>query len=259
MHRVQRQLPVRRAAGVRRARGRRAASTTGHYARIVEHRGRLLLRARRDEAKDQSYMLGRLDPALLSRLAFPLGEQTKAETRAQARRAGLAAAGRAREPGGVLPRRRRLPGVPRAERLERRGADRRRERARARPAPGPLAVHPGQRKGLGRLRSGAALRTSADASTSTLVVGPRAALATTTVEARGRLFVPVERVEAKLRYRSRAVGATVLETRAGSAWSSTSRHSPSPGAGRRALRGQRRGGVRPDRIRAARLGSPEHT
>ena len=53
-------------------------------------------RARADPAKDQSYMLATLDPAELERLWFPLGEQTKAETRAEAARAGLAAARRPR-------------------------------------------------------------------------------------------------------------------------------------------------------------------
>src|SRR5204862_6092779 len=67
---------------------------TGHYARVLEHRGRLLLGRGADAAKDQSYMLARLDPRLLGRIWFPLGEQTKAETRAEAARAGLAAATR---------------------------------------------------------------------------------------------------------------------------------------------------------------------
>src|SRR5436309_4342602 len=59
---------------------------TGHYARIVEHRGRRLLGRGADPAKDQSYMLARLDPAKLGRIWFPLGEQTKDETRAEAAR-----------------------------------------------------------------------------------------------------------------------------------------------------------------------------
>ena len=42
-----------------------------------------------------------------------------------------------------------------------------------------------------------------------VVVGPRAALAVTELEARGTLHVPVERAEAKLRYRSPAVPARV--------------------------------------------------
>ena len=56
---------------------------TGHYARIVEHRGRRLLARAADPNKDQSYMLARLDPRHLERLWFPLGEQTKEETRAR--------------------------------------------------------------------------------------------------------------------------------------------------------------------------------
>ena len=90
---------------------------TGHYARIVPHRGRLLLARATDGTKDQSYMLARLAPRVLDRIWFPLGEQTKDETRAEAARAGLAVAGRT-EPGGVLPRRRRLPRVPRAPRAD---------------------------------------------------------------------------------------------------------------------------------------------
>ena len=72
-----------------------ARLATGHYARIVEHRQKLLLARATDRAKDQSYMLGRLDPRLLDRIWFPLGDQSKDETRAEAERAGLAAAHRA--------------------------------------------------------------------------------------------------------------------------------------------------------------------
>src|SRR5215213_6217777 len=67
---------------------------TGHYARIVRHRGRLLLARAEDPSKDQSYMLARLDPRFLDRLWFPLGTQTKEETRDEAERASLAAARR---------------------------------------------------------------------------------------------------------------------------------------------------------------------
>src|SRR5216110_1933965 len=67
---------------------------TGHYARSLVHKGSLLLARAVDPHKDQSYMLGRLDPRVLDRIWFPLGEQTKEETRAEAARAGLAVAGR---------------------------------------------------------------------------------------------------------------------------------------------------------------------
>jgi tRNA-specific 2-thiouridylase len=189
-----------------------ARLATGHYARIVEHRGRTLLARGADPAKDQSYMLGRLDPSFLTRLSFPLGSQTKAETREQARDAGLAAAGRPESQEACF-----LAGGDYRSFLERRGLN----------GEGPIVDEqgielgrhrgvwrftPGQRKGLG-VSSLYALRS--DAATATVVVGSRSSLATTTVEARGRLFVDVERVEAKLRYRSPGVGATVVQTEAG--------------------------------------------
>ena len=45
---------------------------TGHYARVVERDGRLLLARGLDPAKDQSYMLASLDPRHLARVSFPL-------------------------------------------------------------------------------------------------------------------------------------------------------------------------------------------
>jgi tRNA-specific 2-thiouridylase len=64
---------------------------TGHYARIHKNDGTgrwELLRAR-DESKDQSYFLWGLSQEQLSRSEFPLGELTKDEVRAAARRANL--------------------------------------------------------------------------------------------------------------------------------------------------------------------------
>src|SRR5204862_3078997 len=80
-------------AFARRAGARTLA--TGHYARIVERDGQLLLARGADARKDQSYMLARLDPRLLERITFPLGESSKDEVRAEARAAELAAAERA--------------------------------------------------------------------------------------------------------------------------------------------------------------------
>src|SRR5947208_13967211 len=42
----------------------------GHYARVVRHRGRLLLARGADARKDQSYMLARPDPRFLGRIRF---------------------------------------------------------------------------------------------------------------------------------------------------------------------------------------------
>jgi tRNA-specific 2-thiouridylase len=64
------------------------AIATGHYA--VAHDGRLF-RAR-DRQKDQSYFLWGIDRAVVARMLTPIGELTKAETRALARTLGLSTA-----------------------------------------------------------------------------------------------------------------------------------------------------------------------
>jgi tRNA-specific 2-thiouridylase len=64
---------------------------TGHYARV--HRdpasGEAQLWSAVDPAKDQSYFLFAIEPAVLARTLFPLGELTKAEVRQRARSFGL--------------------------------------------------------------------------------------------------------------------------------------------------------------------------
>src|SRR5579864_9249794 len=64
---------------------------TGHYARIRKNEatGRWELLRARDESKDQSYFLWGLSQEQLSRSKFPLGELTKEEVRALARRTNL--------------------------------------------------------------------------------------------------------------------------------------------------------------------------
>jgi tRNA-specific 2-thiouridylase len=64
---------------------------TGHYARIAKNQdsGRWELLRARDETKDQSYFLWGLTQEQLSRSEFPLGELTKEEVRALARRVNL--------------------------------------------------------------------------------------------------------------------------------------------------------------------------
>jgi tRNA-specific 2-thiouridylase len=63
---------------------------TGHYARVVaDPDGRPTLLRAADAAKDQTYFLAGLDAATLRAALFPLGEMTKPEVRANARRLGL--------------------------------------------------------------------------------------------------------------------------------------------------------------------------
>jgi tRNA-uridine 2-sulfurtransferase len=198
-------------AFARRAGAARLA--TGHYARIVRHRGRLLLARAADDDKDQSYMLAQLDPRRLERLWFPLGEQGKAQTRAQAAEAGLDVATREESQEACF-----LAGDDYRTFLQRHGFA---------PAEGPIvdgAGHvvgrhgghwrftPGQRRGLGIAAGEPVYAVGSDARTNTVVVGPREALARRIVDVEGRLHCPVDQVEAKLRYRSPAVEATVHKT-----------------------------------------------
>lgn len=64
---------------------------TGHYARIGrdEKSGRYLLKKAVDHSKDQSYVLYMMTQEQLSCTRFPLGEQAKSETRAEAVDAGF--------------------------------------------------------------------------------------------------------------------------------------------------------------------------
>jgi tRNA-specific 2-thiouridylase len=201
-------------AFTRRAGAARLA--TGHYARIVEHHGRSLLARGADARKDQSYMLARLDPRYLDRIWFPLGGQSKAETRAEAERAGLAVARRAESQEACF-----LGGGDYRDFLERHGlADRE----------GPVVdelgetvgthrgfwrVTPGQRRGLGISTGQPVFAVGSDPSTNTVVVGPRASLARREVTASGRLFASITRGDAKLRYRSPTVPADVEATEDG--------------------------------------------
>jgi tRNA-uridine 2-sulfurtransferase len=189
---------------------------TGHYARIVRRGGRRLVARAVDQEKDQSYMLATLDPDLLDRIAFPLGDQTKEETRAEATQAGLAAASRRESQEACF-----LAGGDYRDFLERQGLARESgpvvdENGRA------LGTHdgywrftPGQRRGV-RVSAGRplyVLRT--DRMSNAVVVGPKDSLPVRRVEARGRLHLPLERAEAKLRHRSPAVPATVSAARDG--------------------------------------------
>jgi tRNA-specific 2-thiouridylase len=186
---------------------------TGHYARIVEHRGRKLLARARDQEKDQTYMLARLDPRFLDRIWFPLGDQTKEETRAEAEHAGLEVAGRAESQEACF-----LGGGDYRDFISRHGVveaegDIVDEQGRQLGRHGGVwRFTAGQRRGLGVSSTQPlyVLRTDPDANT--VVVGPRESLAVETISARGRLYLRVNRAEVKWRYRSPAVSAAVRGT-----------------------------------------------
>ncbi len=183
---------------------------TGHYARIVERDGLRLLARAADPDKDQSYMLARLDPSLLDRIEFPLGDGTKAATRAEAARAGLAAAERRESQEACF-----LAGDDYRAFLGRNGLaasdgpivdESGREVGRH---DGSWRYTPGQRRGIGVAAAEPLYALRTDVATNTLVVGPRGSLACTRVEVRGRLHVSLERADAKLRHRSPSVPARV--------------------------------------------------
>jgi tRNA-specific 2-thiouridylase len=155
------------------------AAATGHYARI-DRDGRLprLLRAR-DRDKDQSYFLYAIPPDQLARLRFPLGDATKAEVRAEARRLGL--------PGADKGESQELCFVPTGRYAEFVAA-----RAAGRVRPGPIldegghvvgehaGVHAftiGQRRALGVALGRRAYVIGIDVERASVRLGPRSALA----------------------------------------------------------------------------------
>ena len=189
---------------------------TGHYARIVERDGRRLLARAADPDKDQSYMLAQLDPEKLERVEFPLGELTKAETRAEAAAAGLDVAERRESQEACF-----LAGDDYRSFLERRGLDSTegaivdeegRELGRH---DGVWRYTPGQRRGIGVAAAEPLYALRTDVVSNTLVIGPRGSLARREVDVTGVLHIPVKRAEAKLRYRSAAIPARVLPRQEG--------------------------------------------
>ncbi len=186
---------------------------TGHYARIVERNGSRMIARGVDPAKDQSYMLATVDPALLDRVGFPLGEETKAAVRIEADHAGLDAARRPESQEACF-----LAGGDYRGFLRRNGLG---------PAPGDIVDEtgaivgrhdglwqftPGQRRGLGLASSDRLHVLRAEQGSNTLVVGPRRSLAARHVVVRGRVYDAVADVQVKVRYRSPAVRAAVTET-----------------------------------------------
>ena len=190
--------------------------STGHYARIVPRGDRLAIARAADSSKDQSYMLATVDPSVLGRLVFPLGEQTKTVTRATVAAAGLPAATKSESQEACF-----LGGDDYRAFLERSGAT---------PAPGAIVdvagatvgAHtghwrftPGQRKGLGVSAPEPLYALRTIAGSNTVVVGPRSALARTRVVVRGRLDEPCTTAVVKLRYRSAPVSTAVTPTEDG--------------------------------------------
>jgi tRNA-uridine 2-sulfurtransferase len=183
---------------------------TGHYARRSADG---LLRAAADPAKDQTYMLAAVAPSTLDRLRFPLGELTKPEVRALAAEAELSVAGRRESQDLCF-----LAGTGKAAFLARHGGleDEPGEivDAAGRVLAGHRGAHHftvGQRRGLGVGGAEPLYVLRTERAANRVVVGPRSALATSSVPLRGaRLHRDADEVDAvKLRYRSRPLPCRV--------------------------------------------------
>jgi tRNA-uridine 2-sulfurtransferase len=186
---------------------------TGHYARIVEDGAGALLAPAADRAKDQSYMLAALPPALLQRLRFPLAVLTKPEVREIAERHGLAVARKPESQDLCF-----LAGQGKREFLRRHGGLSDREGELIDRSGRRLGRHRGhhqftvgQRRGIGVAAPQPLYVLATDASANTVTVGSREELATRSVPVRDAvLHRDGARVDGvKLRYRSRPLPAAL--------------------------------------------------
>jgi tRNA-specific 2-thiouridylase len=189
---------------------------TGHYVRTRKdsngtwHLGRGL-----DGSKDQSYVLHTLGQAELARSLFPVGGQTKRETRSHAERLGLAVAGKPDSQEVCF-----VPGADHGAFLERHAPDLVRTGEVVDPHGAVLGMHGGvfrytvgQRRGLGVSTGERSYVLETDPIANRVVVGPGELLARRGLRAVRVSWVsgtaPVGPVEAdvKLRYRGESVPA----------------------------------------------------
>ncbi len=195
-----------------------SALATGHYVRRVRGPEGPEMYCARDAARDQSYFLFTTTRAELDFLRFPLGGLVKGDTRALARRFGLAVADKpdsqdicfvprgsyadivarlqpqAAEPGEIVDRRGRVLGHHR----------------------GIVHFTVGQRKGLGIASAGPLHVLAIEPESRRVVVGPRSDLAETRVAIGELNWLPPQgpaaegvRLTVKLRSAQRPVSATL--------------------------------------------------
>jgi tRNA-specific 2-thiouridylase len=191
-----------------------ARLATGHYARIARDEHGPLVRAAADPRKDQSYMLAKLDPALLDRLSFPLGGLTKDAVRALAREAGLPVADKRESQDLCF-----VAGLGGRAFLQRHGGPRLRRPGEIVDRQGNvLGRHEGQhnytvgqRRGLGLATPEPMYVLKRDAEANRVVVGPKEALATRTIPLEdATLHRPAAEVETvRLRYHAEPLACRV--------------------------------------------------
>jgi tRNA-specific 2-thiouridylase len=194
------------------------AVATGHYVRTWrDPGGRWHLRRGLDRSKDQSYVLHMLGQRQLARSLFPVGGQTKAETRAHAARLGLPVAAKADSQEVCF-----VPGADHAEFLAERAPDLVRTGEVVDADGATLGRHEGsfrytigQRRGLGVSTGERRYVVDIDARANRVVVGPAELLARRGLRAEAVSWVagtapvgPVE-VTVRVRYRGADVPAVV--------------------------------------------------
>lgn len=191
-----------------------ATLVTGHYARIERDENGPLLAAAEDDNKDQTYMLAAVDPEVLGRLEFPLGDLKKPKVRDHAREAGLSVADKAESQDLCF-----LAGIGRDDFLARHGGivDRPgaivdREGTELGQHNGAHRFTVGQRRGLGVAAPVPLFVLDVDNDANTVTVGPVEELATSSVRLLGARLLrdgtEVDRV--KLRYRNAPTDCKVV-------------------------------------------------
>ncbi|HEX2062819.1 MAG TPA: tRNA 2-thiouridine(34) synthase MnmA, partial [Acidimicrobiales bacterium] len=166
---------------------------TGHYVRTSRGADRRWRLSRgRDRSKDQSYVLAGLTQRQLGRSLFPIGDQTKEQTRAHARRLGLPVADKADSQDLCF-----APAGDAAAFVEARSPHLAREGEIVDPAGRVLGRHGGahrftmgQRRGLGVSTGQRSYVVDVDASANQVVVGPGALLARRGLVAEGVNWIP---------------------------------------------------------------------
>jgi tRNA-specific 2-thiouridylase len=192
---------------------------TGHYVQTWrDDAGRWHLGRGLDRSKDQSYVLHVLGQEQLSRSLFPVGSQTKTQTRAHAERLALPVAGKPDSQEVCF-----VPGADHGSFLAEHAPDLVRAGHVVDPAGRRVADHDGtfrftigQRRGLGVSTGERQYVVDMDAATNRVVVGPGELLARRGLRVDRVTWVagspPVEEpfeVEARIRYRGENVASVV--------------------------------------------------
>jgi tRNA-uridine 2-sulfurtransferase len=184
---------------------------TGHYARTWrDGAGRWHLRKGLDASKDQSYVLHMLGQAQLRRSVFPVGGQSKLETRAEAVRLGLSVAEKPDSQEVCF-----VPGADHGAFLARHAPDLVQAGVVASPD-GTFRYTIGQRRGLGVSTGARSYVVDVDAAAHTVVIGPAELLARRGLRAERVNWVtgaaPEDPFDADVRVRYRGEAAPAVVT-----------------------------------------------